>query len=73
MTAACYSVTTPWDPEGTRRRLRQAYVDGHRAGRLDRVIGCANDYSLHGSLDPRESYSSHYSLGYRDGLIGKAR
>jgi hypothetical protein len=32
-------------------------VDGHRAARADRVIGCTNNYSLHGALDPQETYS----------------
>ena len=69
----CYSVTTPWDKDSTRRRNRQAYVDGHRAGRADRVIGVANDYAIYSGLDPQDSYSFHYGLGYRDGLAGRAR
>ncbi len=60
------------DKDSTQRRNRQAYVDGHRVGRLDRISGTVNDSSIHGGLDPQDSYSFHYSLGYRDGLIGKA-
>jgi len=49
---------------------QQAYTDGWRAGRADRLIGWCSSYSWHGALDPRGSYSFHYSLGYRAGWTG---
>lgn len=47
----------------------QAYADGRKAGRADRLLGGEpNDYSWHGSLDQPGSYSFYYSLGYREGF-----
>jgi hypothetical protein len=50
---------------------QRAYTDGQKAGRADRAMGGEpNDYSWHGALDPRPSYSYSYSLGYRAGWTG---
>jgi hypothetical protein len=49
----------------------RAHADGQKAGRADRLIGGEpNDYSWHGALDPRSSYSYSYNLGYRAGWTG---
>jgi hypothetical protein len=50
----------------------QAYADGQKAGHADRLIGGEpNPYSWHGALDPRDSYSYSYSLGYGAGFTGE--
>ena len=47
----------------SKRSVRvQAYLDGHRAGHLDRLSGSSNDYSRH--------VGGPYSLGYRHGNNG---
>jgi hypothetical protein len=49
-------------PEGQ----RSAYADGWKSGRTDSFVGRRSDYAWYGmNLDPTNTYSYFYSLGYR--------
>lgn len=47
----------------------QAYVDGYKAGKLDRQIGIKLDVSFYGTNSTNE-YVREYSRGYRQGVLG---
>lgn len=47
----------------------QAYVDGYKAGRIDRQLGIRSDYAFH-SFESEPDYVRWYSWGYRNGILG---
>ena len=47
----------------------QAYVDGYKAGKADRLIGSKLDGSFYG-LNSGNEYVREYSQGYRQGVLG---
>jgi hypothetical protein len=47
----------------------QAYVDGYKNGRTDKVIGIRSEYAWFGTNDPNE-YTRNYSIGYRRAQLG---
>jgi hypothetical protein len=58
-----------YDRNGPTRRLRQmndqAWLEGRKNGRIDRLRGTKNEYAWVILLN--EGYSRSYSLGYRHG------
>jgi hypothetical protein len=51
---------------GRRKSMNdQAWLDGQKDGRIDRLMGAKNQYAWVALLN--EGYSRSYSLGYRHG------
>lgn len=44
----------------------QAYVDGYKSGKADRLLGRRGSYSAF--IESRPSYTRSYAIGYNDGL-----
>ena len=47
--------------------MAMPYMDGYRAGRLDRWIGARSEYAWAGMVDRAGSYRQEYGRGYRAG------